>query len=446
MFFQARFSLTALFLLLSSALALSSASWSDRQVLVMYDASLTLPEDVSVGQLLELQEHFKVSFVDYADDAAQLFLGEDAIYHHLVLLPSSKRSAAATGIVDKFKLLEFFNKGGNVLAVLSAENGLPENVRLFLNEADIYPAPKGFVVGDHFNKLSVGSDNVLEPRIIDEVKVDEYKGTAALVGNNAFALPLVKAPKTSYTASTKDAALIAEKTWTLGEQGFLAASFQGLNSARIAWVGSEQLLNEELVRWTFQEKGVLKLQFVEHYKADEPGQSNRTQYRIKNDVVYTAGISEWKRGKWIPYTPASEEDVVQLSFKMLDPYQRLNMTALGPGSSTENGQNDLTVFFVNFTTPDHHGMFTFELDYKRPGLTFIEDSRVVTVRHLANDEYQRSWDIPNSWMYMVSFATVVVAWFLFVMNFLYIGEKRPETSLKAKVEPATKKEETTEKK
>ncbi|PSK39293.1 hypothetical protein C7M61_001900 [Candidozyma pseudohaemuli] len=437
MHFLAR--ITALFVLISTAWALLS-SLPETQVLVMYDATLSLPEEANLDHLLEVNDKYKVSYVDYADDAAQLFLGEDSIYSHVVFLPSLKRSAAATGIVDKFKLLEFFNKGGNVLAVLGAESALPEHVRLFLNEAGIYPAPKGFVVEDHFEKVSVGASNVVEPRIIGAAEVPEYKGTAALVSNNAFALPLVKGAKTSFTASPKDSALIAEKTWTLGEQCFLAAAFQGLNSARIAWVGSEQLLNEDLVRWVFQEKGVLKLQFVEHYKADEPGLSDRTQYRIKNDVVYTAGVSEWKDGQWVPYVPATEDDVLQLSFKMLDPYQRLNLTALGPGASTENGPDDLTIFYVNFTTPDHHGMFTFELDYKRPGLTFIEDRRVVTVRHLANDEYKRSWDIPNSWLYLATFGTVIAAWFLFVMNFLYIGEKKPNGASAAK-EAAEKKAE-----
>lgn len=433
MFFPARFSLYALFVLVSSALALTTASWSNKQVLVMYDSSLTLPENVP-ADLFKVNEDFKLSFVDYSDEEAQLFLGEDAIYHHLVFLPSTKRTAAATGIVDKFKLLDFFNKGGNIVAVLSLENSLPESVRLFLNEAGIYPAPKGFVVDDHFDTVSVGADSLLEPRILPDAEVDKYDGTAALVGNNAFTFPLVKAPKTSYTVNPKDASLTAEKTWTLGEQGFLAAAFQGLNSARLAWVGSEQLLTKELVKWTFQEKGVLKLQFVEHYRADEPGLSNRTQYRIKNDVVYTAGVSEWKDGKWVPYVPATEDDVLQLSFKMLDPYHRLNLTILGPGASEENGPNDLNIFYVNFTTPDHHGMFTFELDYKRPGLTFIEDRRVVSVRHLANDEYKRSWDITNSWLYMTSFAAVVVAWFLFVMNFMYIGEKRPTSAEKETTE------------
>lgn len=430
MHFLAR--ITALFVLLAPVWALLSGI-TQTLVLVMYDAALSLPEnEINLDSLLQINDNYKVSYVDYADKAAQLFLGEDAIYNHVVFLPSLKRSASATGIVDKFKLLDFFNKGGNILAVLAAENALPENVRLFLNEAGIYPAPKGFVVDDHFKKVSVGASNIVEPRIVGNPKVPEYKGSAALVSNNAFALPLVRAAKTSFTASPKDSALIAEKTWTLGEQGFLAAAFQGLNSARIAWVGSEQLLNHELVRWVFQERGVLKLQFVEHYRADEPGLSNRTQYRIKNEVVYTAGVSEWKDGEWVPYIPASEDDVLQLSFKMLDPYQRLNLTVLGSGASTENGPDDLTLFYVKFTIPDHHGMFTFELDYKRPGLTFIEDRRVVTVRHLANDEYKRSWDIPNSWLYMVTFGTVVVAWLLFVMNFLYVGEKKPveKTALK----------------
>ena len=66
-------------------------------------------------------------------------------------------------------------------------------------------------------------------------------------------------------------------------------------------------------------------------------------------------------------------------------------------------------------------MFTFELDYKYSGYSYLHDAKVVTVRHLANDEYKRLWEISNSWMYVASALLVVVAWFLFVVNYIYVG-------------------------
>lgn len=416
----------ALLALFVAVTALQKVTFLQKQVLVVHDPAVL---DQSIGELLRLYDNYNINFVDYNDESAELFIGEEAIYHHVVFLPSSKRSAAAKDIVNKHILLEFFNKGGNVVAVNSDTKSVPDEVREFLNEAGIYPAPRLFKLSDHFADLKISNDNVVS-RVYPELSERTYSGSAALISNNEFVIPLIKAPKTSYCANPKEAALTNEKTWTLGEQGYLAVAFQGLNNARVAWVGSEDLLNADLVSWVFQEKNVLKLQFVEHFKSSEPGFPSSTLYRIKDEVYYTAGVSEYKNREWVPYFPSAKDDVLQLSFKMLDAYQRLNLTLMGPGASTENGVNDLNIFFVEFTIPDHHGMFTFELDYKRSGLSFLEDNRVVTVRHLANDEYKRSWAIPNAWMYMTSALLVVVAWFVFVGNFLYIGvaEQKTETT------------------
>lgn len=415
----------AIFLLVVSVLALQSIDWAKKQVLVAHDPEISPEQDV-LSTLFQLNEDYEITFVEYSDLKAELFLGEENVYDHVVFLPSLKRVVGAKELVKKHNLLKFFNQGGNFLAVSSETHSIPDEVRLFLNEAGIYPAPRNFALGSHFNeKLTIDSANGLGSPIYPEVTPVEYQGSAALLSNSEFVFPLIKAPKLSFCASSKESVLTSEKTWTLGEQGFLAAAFQGLNNARGAWVGSFDLITDSLVQWLFQETGVLKLQFVEHYKTDEPGESNRTLYRIKDDVYYTVGISEYQNGEWVPYVPSTEDNVVQLAFKMLDPYQRLNLTLLGPGASVENGKNDLSIFFVEFTIPDHHGMFTFELDYKREGLSFIEDKRIVAVRHLANDEFKRSWDISNSWLYVASAVIVVVAWFFFVANFLFIGTGKP---------------------
>lgn len=428
----------ALFTLLVSAL---DADWQKKQVLVVHDPS-TSPERDVLSSLFQLNEDYKITFVEYTELDKLLFLGDDIVYNHVVFFPSSKRVVAAKELVSKYKLVEFFNKGGNVFAVGSSTDSLPDQVRLFLNEAGIFPAPKNFAVGSHFNKkVTLDSSNGEGSIIYPEVPEVDYDGTAALLSNSELVFPLVKAPKLSYCANHKDALLTGEKTWSVGEQGFLAAGFQGLNNARGAWVGSLDLVTDSLVEWVFQESGVLKLHFAHHYKTEDPNVSNNTLYRIKDEVYYTIGVSELKNGKWVPYVPSRDDDVVQLSFKMLDPYQRLNLTLLGPGASTEYGDNDLSIFYTEFTLPDHHGMFTFELDYKREGLSFLENKQVVAVRHLANDEFKRSWDIPNSWLYVASALFVVIAWFTFVANFLFLGDavaQKTEEKGKPPAEKVTK--------
>lgn len=427
----------AVFFVVVFAAASHITDWSKTQVLVVRDEKIA-PEDDVLAQLFQLNENYQLSVVDYSDDDLALFLGDDALYNHVVFLPSKKRLSPAKQLVNKHKLVEFFNKGGNVIAIGSHDNVVPDEVRAFISQLGIHPAPKGYQVDNYFTGgVKIDNENVVSQELYGNLDSSDYVGSAALLSNSELVFPLVKAPKLSFTANPKDEVLNEEKTWTVGEQGFLAAAAQGLNSARGAWFGSLDLLNDDIISWVFQERGVLKLQFVEHYKTEKPN-VRKTLYRVGDEVYYTIGLSEYKNGDWVPFVPQGDDQVVQLAFKMLDPYQRLNLTLLGPGASEENGKNDLSIFYAQFKIPDHHGMFTFELDYKRQGLTFIEDKRVVTVRHLANDEYRRSWDITNSWLYVASASAVIVAWFFFVANFLFLGSPTSAAKVEKKSEKAVK--------
>ncbi|RKP32419.1 Dolichyl-diphosphooligosaccharide-protein glycosyltransferase 48kDa subunit [Metschnikowia bicuspidata] len=404
-------------------------------VLVVYDLDLVQrPQDLVSTFRLD-PERFNIGFLEYSNK--DVFMVHDAkpLYEHVVFLPSLKKAPAAKGITNKHKILEYFNLGGNVLAVGSAEHSVPESVVLFLNEAGIYPAPKGYSLSSFFDKdLPLKNSNLVSKRILSLFDLPAYTGSAALVSNNELVLPILRAPSLSFTAPSDSKALTEDNTWTYGEQGFVAVAFQALNSARAAWVGSLDLATPELLSWVFQERKVLKLQFTKHHKTSEPAEENISLYRIKDEASYSVGVSELQNNVWVPYTPASKDDVLQLSFKMLDPYVRLNLTHVGAVASEKDGSVDTNVFAVNFTIPDHHGMFTFELDYMRECLSFLSDKRVVAVRHLANDEYKRSWDITNAWVYIISASAVVVAWLLFVANFLFLSDDVKKIEEKEKKE------------
>lgn len=418
------------------AIAHASTVSSRDFALVMYDPTLLPLNDSSaslspeVKQLLTfLNTHYDTTLSQYSDDEVLLFYDDFPRFDHLVLLPSLKKAIGAKSGLNQHQLLKFINEGGNIFAVGGSEASLPEGIRIFLNEVGIYPAPKGYKYIDHFNSkngvVELKGDNLISNnRIVENLNTIEYtNGNAALISNNELIQPIIKATKTGYTNKVGQV-MSDESTWTFAEQGYLAVGFQALNNARLVWVGSIDLLaDDSLYKWCFQDTGVIKLQFVQHIKANEPENLNPHLYRIKDQAIYTIGVSEYKDGKWIPFQVKNEDEQLQLSFKMLDPYQRLNLSPLGPVSSTENSSElDAYAYFVNFTVPDHHGMFTFELDYKRNGLSYILDKKVVTVRHLANDEFKRSWDISNSWLYIASTVLVIFAWFSFVVSYLYIGK------------------------
>ena len=400
----------------------------DPAVVPLNDSTASLSPEV--GQLLTfLNTHYETTLSPYSDDEVLLFYDDFPRFDHLVLLPSLKKAIGAKSGLNQHQLLRFINEGGNIFVVGGSEAALPEGIRIFLNEIGIYPAPKGYKYVDHFNSkngvVELKSQNLVSNnRIVENLNTVEYtNGNAALISNNELIQPIVKSTRTGYTNKAGQV-MSDESTWTFGEQGFLAVGFQALNNARLVWMGSFDLLaDDSLYKWCFQDSGVIKLQFVQHIKANEPENLNPHLYRIKDQAIYTIGVSEYKDGKWIPFEVKNDDEQLQLSFKMLDPYQRLNLSPLGPVSATENSSElDAYAYFVNFTVPDHHGMFTFELDYKRKGLSYILDRKVVTVRHLANDEFKRSWDISNSWLYIASTVLVILAWFSFVVSYLYIGK------------------------
>ena len=115
--------------------------------------------------------------------------------------------------------------------------------------------------------------------------------------------------------------------------------------------------------------------------------------------------------RWIPFQlPAN--DSLQLEFTMLDPYYRLNLVSTAMDVDT-------TTFSVNFTVPDQHGIFAFRTNYKRPYITYIDEKIQVTLRHMAHNEWARSYTISGSWVWLGGLASTVIGWIAFVALWLY---------------------------
>jgi len=115
--------------------------------------------------------------------------------------------------------------------------------------------------------------------------------------------------------------------------------------------------------------------------------------------------------RWIPFQlPAG--DSLQLEFTMLDPYYRLNLAPTATDA-------DSTTFSVNFTVPDQHGIFAFRANYKRPYITYIDEKIQVTLRHMAHNEWTRSYAISGSWVWLGGLASTVIGWAAFVALWLY---------------------------
>lgn len=348
------------------------------------------------------------------------------LFDNVVILPTKSKKLAAN--IDHESLLHFSDNGGNIIVVSNDETSQLDST-VFLNQLGIYPSPKGYKYIDHHAEDSVfeGVDFLNDYIISAErkEKISFKNASIALVSNSEYVIPLLQTTRTSMTK-------LGEEIWHAGNQGYFAVSFQGLNNARVSWIGSSDALKDstlanDLIQWTFQLKGVIKPTRFNHKRVDADGielpfVDEDDYYKVKDYSYFEIGLSEYnsKSDSWVPFVA---KDAVQFEFIMLDPYQRLNLEL------TDKSENE-SIYSTLFQIPDQHGMFTFSVDYKRPGLSYVSEQQVVPVRHLANDEYARSWEIPNSKVYIAGYAVVVASWIIFVFVFVFSQNKNIDSGKK----------------
>lgn len=122
-------------------------------------------------------------------------------------------------------------------------------------------------------------------------------------------------------------------------------------------------------------------------------------------------MSEYAWDSWKPFT-VPNDDVFQLEFSMLSPFHRLD---LAPLSTT----SDATIFGTDFITPDQHGIFNFRINYKRPFYTYVDEKNTVSVRHMAHDEWPRSYVISGAWPWISGIGATVTGFVLFCLVWVY---------------------------
>ena len=105
-------------------------------------------------------------------------------------------------------------------------------------------------------------------------------------------------------------------------------------------------------------------------------------------------------------------DDLQLEFSMLSPFHRLKL-------SRAKITNQACTYSVSFTIPDQHGIFNFMVNYKRPFLTNIEEKNTVSVRHMAHDEWRRSFDISAAWPWVTGIGATITGFLGFCAIWMY---------------------------
>ncbi|KAI9163976.1 Dolichyl-diphosphooligosaccharide--protein glycosyltransferase subunit wbp1 [Paramyrothecium foliicola] len=442
-------SFLSLAVLLFAAIA-SALSTSGNRLLVVLDE---LAEKEAYGYFFgDLSARgFQISYETPKSEGLKLFHLGERTYDHVIFLPTKVKGLGPN--LTPNILVDFVNAKGNIFLGLSASVPVPSSLVSLLSELDIsLPAERTGTVVDHFHYDTVAAAEKHDVLVLDapvnvrqgRKKYFEMPGAylsvphavGHVLGPSQLITPVLRAPQTAYSYNPKEQAdaVDPEDLFAVGSQLSLVSVMQARNSARVTVLGSAEMLqdkwldtkvqktgakkvrpdNREFARrlsgWTFQELGVVRVNEVEH-RLHGDNETNPEIYRIKNKVSYSISLSEWSWTKWEPFT-VPDQDALQLEFSMLSPFHRLE---LSPTLVSESA----TVFGTSFILPDQHGIFNFMVNYKRPFLTYLEEKRTVSVRHMAHDEWPRSFVISGAWPWISGIVATVSGFLGFCALWMY---------------------------
>ncbi|CAG8547414.1 14908_t:CDS:2, partial [Dentiscutata heterogama] len=390
------------------------------------------------------EREYKLTYKLPTDSNVELFsYGERAYDHVINFAPKTKNYKDK---VNPLSLLNFVNNGGNIL--LGASSELSETIRDFAREFDIDFDDLDTSVIDHFNydksddgkhtliiaKGITNNEAILTKNVIEGPPV-LFRGIAHKVGTVPLLTKILWAGETAYSYETKADQQVDQEPLVVGSKAMLVSALQARNNARITFVGSTELFSDrffdspiqktnsaesftksgnedfvkDLTKWTFQEKGVLKVTSRNHHKENETEELE--VYRIKDNIVYTIEISEYANDHWQAFNGTD----VQFEAIMLDPYIRKTLTPL-PILPEQQARK----YKAHIQLPDVYGVFTFKVNYKRSGYSYIEDSSVVAIRPFRHNEYPRY--ISAAYPYYTGAASMIVGFLLFSVIWFFNKE------------------------
>ncbi|RKF73214.1 Dolichyl-diphosphooligosaccharide--protein glycosyltransferase subunit wbp1 [Golovinomyces cichoracearum] len=354
---------------------------------------------------------FQISIDTPKNEKSALFELDERAYDHLAIFPCKSK-----GLGPNFTpqlLLEFINRGGNILLTLTSTRPTPTTIVSLLLELDIHlPNDRNSSLVDHFNHDVLSSnekhDVILMPRpdaIRPDVKnyfrgdgiggevIAFPRGVGQTLGNDSPLLtPILRAPRTAYSYSSKEENNSVQDPFAVGPQLSLISTLQARNSARLTVIGSAEMLEDTWFDATV--KRSIGLGGIG---------SNGKELRTSNQA-FAKEVTGWT------FKEIGTLKVGQIKHNLLKIV-----------STNENS----TLFSTSFRLPDQHGIFNFMVNYKRPFLSNIEEKNTVTVRHFAHNEWPRSWLITGAWPWMAGIGVTVSGWIAFIALWLW---SKPQTA------------------
>lgn len=274
-----------------------------------------------------------------------------------------------------------------------------------------------------------------------------YRGISHTVeDSNILALKVLKGNPSTYSTSPNKP--VGDGPESAGDASVLVSAVQARNNARVTISGSIEMYSnafyhvegmevgnaafcEDLTKWTFGEKAVLRFRDIVHHRIDgtppdvilhekerpdlplslypDPEITrNSLVYRIKDEIVYSMVVEQYTDNQWSPFCASD----MQMEFVMLDPHIRKTMTC-----------NPLTgKYEAVFTSPDNYGIFKFRVLYRRPGYSVLHAETQVSIRPFKHNEYERF--IFSAYPYYSSALSATIAFFVFSLFFLFSSDSK----------------------
>lgn len=451
-------------LVLLSLVAVSAKPWQTpmmgraggKRTLVIVDDMIYVQTHSIFFSDLKDRGH-KLSYHSASDSKLQLHKFGDYMYDNVVLFAPE---ADSFDKLDHSDFSDFVNQGGSVL--LGANGKMSDSLRDLAETFGVEFDPTGTAVIDHFSHsaehdsslqhTAVLTANALQSSVIlpsynalaSEKKQVLYRGLGhAIAEDNVLATRVLRGNPSTYSASST--AAIKDFPENAGADVLLVSALQGRNNARTLVSGSLDMFSNEyfsaigasnrqycadVSAWTFGERGVLRFRDVTHHKSDgtppdvilhekerpdlpmslfpDPEITrNSLVYRIKDELVYSMVVEEWRDSAWMPFYA----DDMQLEFVMLDAHVRTTMKA----------NRDSGKFLAAFTAPDVYGIFKFRVMYRREGYSVLHSEDAVSLRPFKHDEYDRY--LFTAMPYYSSAFSALAAFFVFSTFFLFSTDK-----------------------
>ncbi|KAF5372921.1 hypothetical protein D9758_001481 [Tetrapyrgos nigripes] len=432
---------TFILLIFGLAVVLDAKSSSGNSVLVILDPARRPDYSIFFDGLQE--KGYDLTFRAPKDETPVLIQDDIPSFAHVVFFESDTKHFAKD--ITPQTLVELLSGKTNLLIALSQKQNL---LTSFAPEFSLILPPPGSSLLSYFperkeNNSVVPIEVPSSSNIISAGTAPVwFSGVPFVLGNNPLIFPILNAPAESFAADaegiTPDAlADAAEKggegLWA-GSQLAVAAGFQTLGNARVAWLGGVELFSNEFAKkeiskgvksgnqqaaadiaaWTFQESLVLRIDSTTHHLVNTS--VPKEHYTINDVVEYIAQISRFNpnKGKWEPYSGIND---LQLEFTMLDPHIRTALPPV-PGSPGK--------YAVTLRVPDRHGVFKFVINHKRKGWTYLQSSTTVPVVPPRHDGYPRF--LSAAWPYYAGAISTSLGFFVF--SALYLAGDARETNLR----------------